>query len=183
MPAERERLILQHLELVHYVANRVRVILPGLLDVEDYVSIGTLGLLEAVDRYEPGRGVSFGVFAYSRIRGAIWDEVRHVTHTRKGGRFVPSMSLDMPVEDGAEDGDTLADTIPHPRAVDPAIAAERAELRDMVMCLQPRDRAIVGLCYWMGLSQRQVAGLYGVTESRVSQLHARAMRQLRRALS
>ena len=74
--AEREALITQHVSLVESVVGRIMVTLPDSVDREDLVSCGILGLIQAVDRFEPGRGVKFDTYATSVIRGAVMDELR-----------------------------------------------------------------------------------------------------------
>ncbi len=75
-PALRERLILQYAPLVKYVVGRMAVSLPGMLNHEDLLSYGTIGLIQAVDRFDPSHGVKFETYAIQRIRGAIIDAVR-----------------------------------------------------------------------------------------------------------
>src|ERR671933_2779747 len=75
-PALRDRLIMQYAPLVKYVVGRMAVSLPGLLNHEDLLSYGTIGLIQAVDRFDPGHGVKFETYAIQRIRGAIIDAVR-----------------------------------------------------------------------------------------------------------
>lgn len=75
-PACREQLILQYIPLVKYVVNRLGGMRSGVLDADDALAAGTLGLVEAVDRFDPSAGVKFETFAFTRIRGAILDQVR-----------------------------------------------------------------------------------------------------------
>ena len=75
-PALRERLIVQYAPLVKYVVGRMAVSLPGLLNTEDILSYGTIGLIQAVDRYDPSVGVKFETYAIRRIRGSIIDAIR-----------------------------------------------------------------------------------------------------------
>ena len=74
--AERERFILAHAPLVRYVAQRILARLPSSVDVADLVNDGLVGLIEALDRFDPSRGVRFSSFAESRVRGAILDALR-----------------------------------------------------------------------------------------------------------
>jgi RNA polymerase sigma factor for flagellar operon FliA len=74
--ASREQLIVQHLPLVKYVIGRLAIHLPQVLDYEDLLSYGTLGLMQALDRFDASRGVKFESFAVMRIRGAILDALR-----------------------------------------------------------------------------------------------------------
>ncbi|TDA69401.1 MAG: FliA/WhiG family RNA polymerase sigma factor [Clostridia bacterium] len=74
--AAREELILKNLPLVRYIAGRMGTRLPPVMDFEDLVAAGVLGLIEAVDRYDWRRGVKFETFASTRIRGAMLDALR-----------------------------------------------------------------------------------------------------------
>jgi RNA polymerase sigma factor FliA len=74
--ATRDRLILTYAPLVKYVAGRLGSGLPAHVDEGDLVSYGLLGLISAIDRYDPGRDVKFETYAMVRIKGAIIDELR-----------------------------------------------------------------------------------------------------------
>jgi RNA polymerase sigma factor for flagellar operon FliA len=75
-PRVRERLILQYGPLVKYVIGRIAIGLPTIVDQEDVVSFGTIGLIEAVERFDASKGVKFETYAITRIRGAIFDALR-----------------------------------------------------------------------------------------------------------
>src|SRR5437588_1617489 len=75
-PALREQLILQYAPLVKYVVGRLAIMLPRVMDGDDVLSAGSLGLIEAIDRFDPTTGVKFETYAISRIRGSIIDELR-----------------------------------------------------------------------------------------------------------
>ena len=75
-PELREQLILQYAPLVKYVIGRLAISLPAIIDYEDILSYGTIGLIEAVERYDHEKGVKFETYAISRIRGAIIDALR-----------------------------------------------------------------------------------------------------------
>lgn len=72
----REALIEQYAPLVKYVVDRLRLALSATLDRDDLLGYGAIGLIEAVDRFDPRRGVKFETYAIPRIRGAIIDAVR-----------------------------------------------------------------------------------------------------------
>lgn len=72
----REKLMEENIHLVKIIAYQVAVNLPPHIDVSDLISAGTIGLLEAIDRFDPGKGVQFNTYASIRIRGAIMDELR-----------------------------------------------------------------------------------------------------------
>lgn len=74
--ALRERILIQYAPLVKYVVGRLAITLPASLDADDVLSYGTMGLLDAIDRFDPGRGVTFETYAIARIRGSIIDGLR-----------------------------------------------------------------------------------------------------------
>ncbi|MCC7370288.1 MAG: FliA/WhiG family RNA polymerase sigma factor [Chloroflexi bacterium] len=74
--ALRERMIVQYAPLVKYVVGRMAVSMPGVLGSEDIIGYGTVGLIQAVDRYDPTVGVKFETYAIRRIKGAILDAIR-----------------------------------------------------------------------------------------------------------
>jgi RNA polymerase sigma factor for flagellar operon FliA len=75
-PGLRDKLITQYVPFVRFVVSRLGIPSTGILDIEDLVSYGTIGLINAIDRYDPGRGVRFEAFATPRIRGAVIDQLR-----------------------------------------------------------------------------------------------------------
>jgi RNA polymerase sigma factor for flagellar operon FliA len=76
--ATRDRLILHYSPIVKYVAGRVLSRLPDSVDGGDLVSYGILGLIDAIEKFEPTRGVKFETYSVPRIRGAILDELRSI---------------------------------------------------------------------------------------------------------
>jgi RNA polymerase sigma factor for flagellar operon FliA len=82
----REKLILKYLHLVRYVVSRLPITLPISIAQEDLVSYGTMGLMEAVERFDPERGLKFETYAVTRIRGAIIDQLRFQDWIPRGVR-------------------------------------------------------------------------------------------------
>jgi RNA polymerase sigma factor for flagellar operon FliA len=74
----RDRLILHYSPLVKYVAGRVAAGLPHNVEQSDLVSYGIFGLIDAIEKFDPGRGFKFETYAISRIKGAILDELRSI---------------------------------------------------------------------------------------------------------
>ncbi len=72
----RDELITQYSPLVRYVVGRLGIPQTSLLDADDLVSYGIIGLINAIDRFDPTRGVRFEAFATARIRGAVIDQLR-----------------------------------------------------------------------------------------------------------
>ena len=85
-PELKERLVRRYLPLVRYVAGRMAVSPPPWLDFEDLLSFGAMGLLDAIERFDLGRGFCFQTFAVPRIRGAILDELRRYDWISRTGR-------------------------------------------------------------------------------------------------
>jgi RNA polymerase sigma factor for flagellar operon FliA len=75
-PADREKLIVKHVSLVHYIVGRIAASLPETVDREDLVSAGIVGLIKAVDRFDPTRGVKFETYASALVRGEIMESLR-----------------------------------------------------------------------------------------------------------
>lgn len=82
----REALLERHLGLVHHVALGILRKAPPNAELDDLVSAGTIGLLEAVDNFEPAYGLAFSTFAQPRIRGAILDDLRRRDHVSRSQR-------------------------------------------------------------------------------------------------
>lgn len=72
----KEQLILKYMPLVKLIAGRMAMYFGGNVEYEDLVSFGSIGLLDAIEKYDSQKGVKFETYAYSRIRGAIIDCVR-----------------------------------------------------------------------------------------------------------
>lgn len=90
--ASREQLILEHLPQVNWIANRIHERLPGNTSLEDLISIGIIGLINAIDNFDPSLNVKLKTYAEYRIRGAILDSVRGMDgiapHKRKNLKVV-----------------------------------------------------------------------------------------------
>ncbi len=75
---ERDELILEHLPQIKYIAQRISTKLPSHVELNDLVSAGILGLLDAIEKFDPNRGVKFKTYAELRIKGAILDSLRNL---------------------------------------------------------------------------------------------------------
>lgn len=84
--AEREALLTQHLGLVHHVARQLARGLSTAAELNELVSAGSVGLIQAADSFDKSRGLSFSTYAVPRIRGAILDELRKVDHVPRNVR-------------------------------------------------------------------------------------------------
>ena len=225
----RERLILHYAPLVKYVASRVATGLPASVDQADLVSYGMFGLIDALEKFDLGRGNKFETYAIPRIKGAIIDELRAMDWVPRSVRFkareiekaysdlesilkrgptekevaerlgvtlrelhevinqisfVQVLQLDEILSVGSDRGeqvsllDTLAD-----RGTDPTTALEGEETRGLLAAainsLSEREKIVVTLYYFEGLTLAEIGDILGVTESRVCQIHTKAVGQLR----
>jgi RNA polymerase sigma factor for flagellar operon FliA len=226
----RERLILHYSPLVKFVAGRVAAGLPQSIEQSDLVSYGIFGLIDAIDKFDPGRGFKFETYAISRIKGAIIDELRSIDWVPRSVRakaraveraysklenelrrtpddsevaaeldmtqaeldsvlsqvsFTGLVALDELLTAGSGDrsGSTaVIDTISD-RAHDPVEAFEVDEMKhllaDAINRMPDRERLVLTLYYYEGLTLAEIGGVLGVTESRVCQIHTKAILQLR----
>ena len=72
----REAVIKEYAPMIKYVANRIAMRLPPHIELDDLVSVGVLGLIDAIEKYDATRGAKFKTYAEFRVRGAILDELR-----------------------------------------------------------------------------------------------------------
>src|SRR5215470_15856452 len=85
----RDELVVKYAPLVKYVIGRTAISLPAAMDSDDVLSVGAVGLLHAIDRFDPDQGVRFETYALQRIRGAIIDTIRSLSPLSRGaGRRV-----------------------------------------------------------------------------------------------
>ena len=178
----RERLILHYAPLVKYVAGRVSVGLPPNIEQADLVSYGIFGLIDAIEKFDPERGIKFETYAISRIKGAIIDELHHIFNQIS---FVSVVALDELLTVGSERGDrlSLVDTLEDKGAEDPVAAFETEEMKSIltgaINRLAEREKIVITLYYYEGLTLAEIGQVLGVTESRVCQMHTKAVLQLR----
>ena len=231
--ALRDRLIVNYSPLVKYVAGRLGSGLPAHVDEADLVSYGLLGLMSAIDRYDPERDIKFETYAIARIHGSIIDELRTLDWVPRSvrsrareierairelesklGRRAPTdeeiagkvgISTDELEESlvdisrssvaaldelwsTSSEGDwvSLLDTLEDPESVKPADALDETEMRETlaetISRLPEREKLVVTLYYYEELTLREIGEVLGVTESRVSQLHTKAILRLRSRL-
>jgi RNA polymerase sigma factor for flagellar operon FliA len=228
-PIARDRLILTYAPLVKYVAGRMSSALPSHVEETDLISYGLLGLIGAVERFDPKRQVKFETYAVVRIKGSIIDELRSLDwvprSVRARAREIERKSVELerklhraPTDEELSDalgislgelndsitdisnssivaldetwnvssgGESLAliDTIGDARPTDPAVLLDATELRDTladaIARLPEREKIVVALYYYDGLTLREIGEILGVTESRVSQLHTKAILRLK----
>jgi RNA polymerase sigma factor for flagellar operon FliA len=230
-PALREEIIVQNVPLVRYVLGRLTIPALDAEVYEDLVSQGILGLIDAVDRFEPERGLRFSTYATLRIRGHILDALRAMDILPRSARRrvkeikrtiaqlrmklgrephddeVASvlnldrqayqsalieancaiLSLDTSFEMDA-DGRTpsLQSLLCDEDNAGPEESLEQAELLRLLTAafrqLPHRTQLLLSFYYYEGLTMKEIGQVLNLSESRVSQLHARAIIGLRAAL-
>jgi RNA polymerase sigma factor for flagellar operon FliA len=191
----RNDALVEYYPMVTRIAHRAAATygLPVGLEATDLVSSGVLGLAEAWERYDASRGVAFEAYAVPRVRGAIIDAIRASDwvprkarqRSRRTGEPV-AMLVSLDGGRNADDNDAGADRIADDGCPIPGaelLAGERrTELMATLNRLPEREKMIVTLHYFHGVQLAEIARQLGVTESRVSQLHGRALRMLREGL-
>src|SRR5215470_14385271 len=75
-PQQKDKLIMEYAPLIKFIAQKIAVRLPSNIELDDLVSSGVIGLMDAIDKYDPSRDNKFKTYAEFRIRGAILDELR-----------------------------------------------------------------------------------------------------------
>ena len=232
--ALRDRLILTYAPLVKYVAGRLGSGLPAHVDEGDLVSYGLLGLIGAIERYDPDRDVKFETYALARIKGSIIDELRALdwvprsvrARARDIERAIAELEAKLnraptdeeiatklglsqeelddslteisrssiaaldelwTVQGGGGDQVALIDTIEDTQGPQPQSELDVAELKEMmaeaISRLPEREKLVITLYYYEELTLREIGEVLGVTESRVSQLHTKAILRLKARLA
>jgi RNA polymerase sigma factor FliA len=231
----RDRLILTYAPLVKYVAGRLGSGLPAHVDENDLVSYGLLGLIGAIERFDPDRDIKFETYAISRIKGSIIDELRAMdwvprsvrSRARDIERAIGELERKLmraPTDEeiaeklGVTTGDlndslseigrssiaaldelwtissgaggdqvALIDTIEDTQGPEPQSELAQTELREAlgeaIARLPEREKLVVTLYYYEELTLREIGEVLGVTESRVSQLHTKAILRLKARLA
>lgn len=168
----RRRLIEQHLPLVRALASRF--VRQG-EQLDDLVQIGAVGLIKAVDRYDPRRGSSLTAYAVPTIVGEIR---RHFRDSTQPLRVPRARRDDAPVRAVPLDGEAEAarDTSAERRL---ELGEERVLIAQGLRGLARRERRIVGLRYFGGQSQRRIAAELGLSQVHVSRLLEQSLGKLR----
>ena len=226
----RDRLILTYAPLVKYVAGRLGTGLPAHVDEGDLVSYGLLGLMNAIERFDPNRDIKFETYAISRIKGSIIDELRSMDWVPRSVRArarhieraigelearlgraptdeeiakklgiteeeleeslgeiarssIAALDELWTVSGSGGDQVALIDTIEDEAAPDPqgtlSVTEQKEALADAIARLPEREKLVVTLYYYEELTLREIGEVLGVTESRVSQLHTKAILRLK----
>lgn len=228
LPADNSRVV-AGLPFVEALARRLAASMPHSIDIGDLVQDGVLGLMDAANRFDEGRGIKFETFAERRVRGAMIDALRREAWprgVRRARRELEAAREQLRLELGCEPSladlaakvgsdekrlgrtivriHTIESTSPlsagdHPvEATLPAVllpsepespdaAYVRTEtcehVHRAIASLPKRERRLISLYYFGDVTMKQIGAELGVNESRVSQLHARAIQRLRQALA
>jgi RNA polymerase sigma factor for flagellar operon FliA len=232
--SSRERLIMTYEPLVKFVKGRVGASLPRSIDQNDLVSSGCIGLIAALERFDYGRDVKFETYAFSRIRGAMLDELRArdwvprsvrakareleqattklqsdlgrpptteelaahldtdvetVLHSVSVSTAPAVIGLDDLMTVTNEEGDTMSllETLQDTDVEQPGEELERQcireHLREAIESLGDQDRTVIVLYYLKGQTLAKIGAELGVSESRASQVHSKAIRELRQHMT
>ena len=110
LTGEQERVLLEHLPIVRFLARRIHERLPQHVDIEDLVSAGVVGLMDAFSKFDPAKKVQFRSYAQFRIRGAILDSLRTLDWSprelRRKGRAVEEAIRVLTARDGRAPGES-----------------------------------------------------------------------------
>jgi RNA polymerase sigma factor for flagellar operon FliA len=224
---KRQDLIVKYTPLIKYIANRIAIRLPSHIDIEDIVNTGVLGLMDAIEKFDPTRGVKFETYAEFRIKGAILDELRamdwvprsvrkiatwletanaalekklgrpaydeelaeamdievdklHELLSRAGGISLLSLEMVINKNDGKR---PLMDFLAAKDDHNPVESMKLEEMRDIVAdCIEllpEKEKLVISLYYYDELTMKEIGSVLKLTESRVSQIHTKAVMRLR----
>ncbi len=229
----KDKLLVEYAGLVKYIAQRVGMNLPASVEYDDLVGAGIMGLIKAVELFEPERGLKFETFATHKIRGAILDELRALDwvprSVRQKSRLLQKTYAKlenqlgrMPYDDEVashlnlsptefeemlsdvapatilsleealpERGDehkslSLIDTIEDPQGTNPLKELGYQEvkriLKETIAQLPEKEKLVVALYHYEELTLKEIGEVLNLTESRVSQIHSKAMLKLKAKL-
>ncbi len=228
----RSRLAEKYLPLVKYVIDRIAYKLPDFIDREDLISEGILGLIDAIDKFDPSRMNKFETYAVVRIRGAVLDSLRQMDWVprslRQKGREIENAfseverTLGRPATDeevscklgitADELNETLSDIagsvvfsfeemlqmsddnkplpfisrVKNAQVAEPPEVLMKTEIRriltNVIEKLPESEKNVIGLYYVENMTLKQIGEVLDVTESRVCQIHTKALMRMKSAL-
>jgi len=228
----REEVIKRYSPMIKYVANRIAMRLPPHIEVDDLISVGVLGLMDAISKYDSSRGAKFKTYAEFRVRGAILDELRAMDwvprsirqkasnvdkvvqglqsklsrapedeevakemglsldqfhNTLNETKSVPIFSLeDLGIAKESGEQQSLLDCLAGKADADPQTQIRLIELKEIIAkaidALPEKERLMVSLYYYEELTMKEIGAVLEITESRVSQIHSKAVYRLRTKL-
>ncbi|MBR3421275.1 MAG: RNA polymerase sporulation sigma factor SigE [Ruminococcus sp.] len=177
-PAARKKLIVHNLRLVVYIAKKFESTGIG---IEDLVSIGTIGLIKAVNTFNPEKNIKFATYASRCIENEI------LMFLRKSSQYRNDLSIDEPLNVDYDGNELLLSDVlgTDDDVVNKGIEteAEREILRGAVSELCDREREIMemrfGLINGKEMTQKEVADTIGISQSYISRLEKRIIKKLR----
>ena len=221
----REQIIIEYIPLVKIVAGRLNVYLGSNVEYDDLVSYGVFGLIDAIDKFDYGKGIKFETYASLRIRGAILDQIRKLDwiprsvrqkqksidqaikklETEIGPNYTDEdmarelgisedeyvswvgqtnisniSSLDDYMDQGS---DVRSGSAPSYLKVEPENRILEQELKEeltnALSALTEKEKNVVLLYYYEELTLKEISRVMEVSESRVSQLHSKALKKMR----
>ena len=228
----REEVIKRYSPMIKYVANRIAMRLPPHIEVDDLISVGVLGLMDAISKYDSSRGAKFKTYAEFRVRGAILDELRAMDwvprsirqkasnvdkvvqtlqaklsrspedeevakemgisldqfhDTLNETKSIPVFSLeDLGIAKESGEQQSLLDCLAGKADADPQTQIRLVELKEIIAkaidALPEKERLMVSLYYYEELTMKEIGAVLEITESRVSQIHSKAVYRLRTKL-
>lgn len=224
----REQIIIEYVPLVKVVAGRLSIYLGSNVEYDDLVSYGIFGLIDAIDKFDYGKGIKFETYASLRIRGSILDQIRKLDWIPRSVRqkqkaidsamktlekeIGPNYSdSDMAkelgitedeylswlsqtnisnissIEDFLEQGNEVkASTNRSYARIEPEKVVEESELKEKLgealNLLTEKEKKVVVLYYYEDLTLKEISRVMEVSESRVSQLHSKALKKLKNGL-
>jgi RNA polymerase sigma factor FliA len=219
----------EYAPLVKYVVDKIASTLPRSIDKEDLIHTAIIGLFDAMEKFDAGRGTKFETYAVWRIKGAVLDELRSLDwasrSTRRKAREIDRtcqqleqklgrsasdneiaqqmnlkvndfsrlveevrgaslLSLDQAVAvDDDHDMTGLGDVIEDVSATD--VLAEmmesesKDELLEAINALTEQERLVIALYYYEEMTLKEIGETLGISESRVSQIHTKAIGRMR----
>lgn len=233
-PKAYEQLVTAYIHLVRYVANRLAINLSTQVEIDELISYGVEGLLDAIEKYDIERNIKFETYAISRIRGSMIDGLRAmdwvpVSVRQKAkdlekaynyletslGRAATDEELAgylgvsiealhkmvkeastatityledfIPNEDGEEKSKRIADYLKDESAKNILeileMDAVKATLADAVGKLPEKEKQVITLYYFEGLTLKEIGLVLNLSESRISQLHTKAVLRMRSKLT
>ena len=231
-PEERNEYIENYSPLIKYVADRLASRLPAHISKDDLISSGIIGLIDAVDKFDPSRKILFKTYAEFRVKGAMLDELRSLDWVprsirKKSSRLekafqVLEAELGRPATDeevaanlgismpdylhlldevkgvslvdidtfrgsGREQNRTdlfelVADENIHDALTVLGLVEIREVIAEAIVRLPEKEKLVVSMYYYDELTMKEIGAVLGYTESRISQLHTKALMRLRARL-
>jgi len=226
----KEQIVLEHAPLIRYIVNRIAVRLPSHIDLDDLHNTGVIGLMDAIEKYDPDKNCKFKTYAEFRIKGAILDQLRSLDWVPRSVRqksrrleraygeveqrlgrsasdeeVADSLGLQIDkfhelmnqvrgislvnleeIRGGSSEGErtgSFADIVEDAQSENPYAHLKLTEMKeivgDTISTLPEKERVVISLYYYEDLNMKEIGTILGITESRVCQIHTKAVLRLR----